>query len=256
MGNKKTEKIETDGPPPKLAFKPVFVIISSLVLLIILLYYGRTYYFRRHFAGFFDKSSEFFILWPYVYWFGMSILLRMVAPLLIIKFIFKENIRDFGYRLKGTNEKAWVYLVFAVLMVPVIIYVSSFPSFQKKYPFIKDIVVNGELKLQIFIIYELLYAAMFMSGESFWRGYIIFGLEKTFGYYAILIMVIPYSMSHFGILAFGYTGKPFAETMGSIIAGVILGYLALRHRSFWYGVLLHWFVAVTMDVTAVLKQIR
>jgi hypothetical protein len=30
----------------------------------------------------------------------------------------------------------------------------------------------------------------------------------------------------------------------------VLGYLALRHRSFWLGAATHWAVAITMDVMA------
>ena len=39
----------------------------------------------------------------------------------------------------------------------------------------------------------------------------------------------------------------------SIVAGFVLGYLALRHRSFFLGALLHWSIALTMDL-AVLWQ--
>jgi membrane protease YdiL (CAAX protease family) len=84
---------------------------------------------------------------------------------------------------------------------------------------------------------------LFASGEAFWRGYIIFGLRPAFGLYAIPIMIIPYSMSHFG--------KPFPEAMGSIVAGGVLGYLALRHGNFWLGVLAHYAVALIMDLTAI-----
>jgi membrane protease YdiL (CAAX protease family) len=45
-------------------------------------------------------------------------------------------------------------------------------------------------------------------------------------------------------------GKPLLETMGAILAGLILGTLALRTGSIWCGALIHISVAITMDVLA------
>jgi membrane protease YdiL (CAAX protease family) len=44
-----------------------------------------------------------------------------------------------------------------------------------------------------------------------------------------------------------HLGKAELEALGSIAAGIALGVLALRTRSFWYGVLIHGVVAVWMD---------
>ena len=71
----------------------------------------------------------------------------------------------------------------------------------------------------------------------------LFGLERKFGNYTLLIQTIPFAVMH-------YT-KPLPEAIGSIIAGVLLGILALETRSFLYGAAIHWLVAMTMDVVAV-----
>ena len=55
-------------------------------------------------------------------------------------------------------------------------------------------------------------------------------------------MVIPYCMIHFH--------KPLPEVFGAIVAGIVLGWLALETRSLWGGVLLHVAVALSMDVAA------
>jgi membrane protease YdiL (CAAX protease family) len=49
-------------------------------------------------------------------------------------------------------------------------------------------------------------------------------------------------------------GKPVAETFGAIIAGLALGYLAMKSRSWVYGACLHWGVGITMDLLAVLQK--
>jgi membrane protease YdiL (CAAX protease family) len=45
-----------------------------------------------------------------------------------------------------------------------------------------------------------------------------------------------------------HLGKAEPEALGSVLAGVALGLLAWRTRSFWYGAGLHAIVAIAMDV--------
>jgi len=56
---------------------------------------------------------------------------------------------------------------------------------------------------------------------------------------------VPYCMIHYG--------KPFAETMGAIVAGIVLGTLAMKTRSIWSGFLIHVSVAISMDVAALMQ---
>ncbi|MBV72015.1 MAG: hypothetical protein CMH52_11855 [Myxococcales bacterium] len=50
--------------------------------------------------------------------------------------------------------------------------------------------------------------------------------------------------------------KTGSESLGAIIAGIILGSLAMKYRSIWGGVLLHWLVAISMDVLSLMHQGR
>ena len=50
-------------------------------------------------------------------------------------------------------------------------------------------------------------------------------------------------------------GKPMPETFAAIVAGCLLGWMALRTRSFLWGVVLHWSVAITMDVTVLSRKL-
>jgi len=59
-------------------------------------------------------------------------------------------------------------------------------------------------------------------------------------------MNIPYVMIHFG--------KPAAETIGSIIAGIALGTLSLRTRSIFGGVIVHITIAYGMDIMALIQK--
>ena len=87
-----------------------------------------------------------------------------------------------------------------------------------------------------------MYALSFVALEFFFRGFLLFTLERALGAYAIFVMIVPYCMIHFH--------KPVAEVAGAIFAGIVLGTLAMRTRSIWCGVLIHVSVAWTMDLLA------
>ena len=69
---------------------------------------------------------------------------------------------------------------------------------------------------------------------------------RSFGSGAIWSMVVPYCMIHYG--------KPYLEASSAIIAGVVLGSLAMRTRSIYAGFLVHATVAVLMDVLALERR--
>jgi membrane protease YdiL (CAAX protease family) len=131
-------------------------------------------------------------------------------------------------------------------VLPFVYFASTTAPFQAYYPQFKGVISHSQVHWEHVLCFELVYALLFISGESFWRGYMIFGLEERLGYHGILFMVVPYVMSHYE--------KPFFESMGAIVTGLVLGYLALKHRNFWLGVVVHWSVAILMDMLA-LKQL-
>ncbi len=226
-------------------FRAVFVILSSLILFTIFWYQGRKPFFVEHLVGVFP-DTELTPLYPFFYFCFMSVILRMFVPMLLIKWVLKRNLSDMGYSFRGSGEKAWVYGVLFVAMLPLVVYASTTPGFQSYYPQFGEVIIQDQVYWEHFLAFELVYGLLFVSGESFWRGYMVFGLEEKFGYFAIPIMVVPYVMSHYE--------KPFMETMGAIVAGSVLGYLALKHRNFWLGVLVHWGVAMFMDVMAMYQR--
>jgi uncharacterized protein len=92
----------------------------------------------------------------------------------------------------------------------------------------------------------MLYLLQFIAIEFFFRGFMLHGNKNRFGFYSILVMTIPYCMIHFG--------KPLPETIGAIIAGLILGMLSLKSNSIWLGIAIHFSVAITMDFCAIWQK--
>lgn len=131
----------------------------------------------------------------------------------------------------GDNMKRYYPLL--IIMLPVVWIACGAESFNTFYPLYKP------ETLRAFFIYEAIYLTQFFAVEFFYRGFCLFRFERLAPGLAIFIMVIPYALLHIH--------KPFPEAMGSIVAGVVLGALALKSRSIWPGVLTHCTVAFSAD---------
>ena len=168
---------------------------------------------------------------------GLSFL---IGPLLSLPFL-RIPLSEMGFSL-GEPRK-WlrdVALLYAV-MLPLLILVSRQPAFREAYPYFRLARLGwGHLLL------AQLFQLVFMFGWEFiGRGYLLFGFYRRIGYPALLVQTIPFVLMH--------VGKPELEAYGSVVAGLALGVLALRARSFYPCVILHFAVAASLDVLAVIR---
>lgn len=224
------------------------VILFSLILVVAFYYWGRPGFVDRPLASWLTQSmglgaqSEYLGLMPYAWWAGMSVILRMLLPALFIWWVLRSRLRDHGWRIRSENPHFALYGLFMLGMLPIVYGVSLTDSFQHTYPFYK----GAHLGLDHFLLFQLCYGLQFFALEAFFRGFMTFALYRHFGYWCLLIMVIPYCMIHLG--------KPPAEAFAAIAAGVALGYLALKSGTWVYGAILHWCVAITMDLMAIWQK--
>jgi hypothetical protein len=189
-----------------------------------------------------DGYRPYFLLLPYQYWGVSSLLLRVLLPLGIITLVLRQSPRDWGFSLQGQWAHVQPYLLFLAFMIPVLYLASALPAFQAKYPLYSMAVQGG----WHFWGWQLFYGLQFLGVEAFFRGFMLFGLYPKLGRYAIPVMVIPYTMIHFG--------KPVLEAFAAIVAGFALGHLALKSKSFVWGWMLHWTVAITMDLLVIGRE--
>ncbi len=220
-----------------LAGGPVFVILSATVLLILFHENGNTSFFRIHLKNFFGRSA-FDSLYPAFYWYGMSLLMLGVIPLLCGRYVLKVPLKNWiglGDVRFGIKAVLLLYLAFLPILIPT----SLSTEFQMRYP----LFFEARESSMHFALHEIAYAIYFIGWEFIFRGYLLFGLKPAIGFYAVFVQTIPFAILHFG--------KPEVETLAAVLAGVVLGYLALRSRSFWYGWMLHVLIAVTNDTIAV-----
>lgn len=177
---------------------------------------------------------------PFAWWSLGLVLLWIVLPSLAARRLgFRSG--ELGWRIADLGSKLWLYALLYLPVALAVLWAARRPDFLATYPMLRpDQALSWSWTL--LLVYWLLYALQFVSVEFFFRGYLLFGLERHFGRAAIAVMVVPYAMIHYH--------KPLPEVLAAIVAGLVLGWLALETRSLWGGVLLHVAVALTMDIAA------
>ncbi len=162
-----------------------------------------------------------------------------VIPALAVRFVAKSTLKEHGFSFQGFWSHLKTYLGLYLLMTPLIYLASRHPEFRNIYPFVpeaKDSVTN-------FLLWEAAYVLQFFCLEFFFRGYLIFTLRRHMSDgLAIAVMVVPYCMIHYH--------KPVFEAFGAIVAGLVLGWLSLRYKSWMGGAVLHSLVAISLDTLA------
>jgi len=184
------------------------------------------------------NSSPYWELRSFAWWSGWRVFGYVGIPMIVLACLPGQRIRDYHVSLRGFFDHLWIYAALFALVLPAVVYASTTTAFRETYPFYR--IANRSYT--DLALWELLYAAQFLSLEFFFRGFILHGLRRALGANAIFVMLVPYCMIHYG--------KPLPETLGAIGAGLILGTLAMRTRSIWGGVLIHVGVATAMDVLA------
>jgi len=173
-------------------------------------------------------------------WWSLNVLVAFVVlPVLLIKFVLREDLGNYGLRRGDVVKHAAIGFSLFLLNLPFVIMAARTASFQHMYPLFTEARLSVALLLQWWVVY----LPMFFAVEFFFRGYLLFSLERQLGPAAIFVCTVPYCMVHFH--------KPMAEAFAAIVAGIVLGYVALRTRCIWSGVLVHLMVAITMDLLAI-----
>ena len=179
-----------------------------------------------------------------IFWASQSFFFYLIIPTLIIKILFKQHWADYGFKLKGGLKNWPLYLALFVFILPLIYFFSTTPNFQSHYPFYR--LYPHEPWYPNLLIWESFYFIQFVGLEFFFRGFMVHGLKEKMGIHSVLVMTIPYCMIHFQ--------KPLPECLGSIIAGLILGTLSYRNNSVILGIVIHYAVALSMDLCALWQR--
>lgn len=145
----------------------------------------------------------------------------LLIPLAAGGLLFRDKPSDYGVRI-GHWKLGVIAIVIGLAIMTLVLYgASKLPEFHSYYH-----------RYHIDWPELLLRNALYMfAWEFLFRGYILFGLERSIGKNAIFVQTIPFTLLHFG--------RPFLETLACIPGGFIFGYVAYRTRSFLPCFIIH-----------------
>jgi membrane protease YdiL (CAAX protease family) len=204
---------------------------------------------------------------PEAYWL-VNTALCLWVPLVVILLGLRAEPSQFGMTrgdrrlgLKWTGI-AWGVMV---LLLAVAVSIPSFHAqFQQQYlygrlsrplegvgqPFVRDFIhpALGHVNLKALLYYELAMGFYMFCWEFFFRGFLLFGLQKSRlgAWGAVIVQALLFALLHWSYVPFA--SKPPVEVLSALPGGLILGVLALRTRSFVYGFLAHWAISLTLDL--------
>lgn len=193
------------------------------------------------YAGAFIAGSTSSNLPGLAWWVCIVTLFYFVLPAAVIRFSWRERLSDYGLNFRIERDFAKLLAAAVALMLPLVYMMSLTEGFAAKYPFL-HIYSNEPYLGRTLLVWELIYFVQFFGLEFFFRGFLVHSLKPSLGLYSIFAMTVPYCMIHFG--------KPPAETMAAIVAGVFLGWLSYNNGNIWLGLVLHCAVAFSMDIFA------
>ena len=234
----------------QLDYRPIVALTLAAVVLTLQQYYGRPSFYREALHDLLARHVDV-QLYDELYlrlWWVLARIVGYLSPLAIWPLVFRgprrmpgDGILDFGLRGRGFLAHAWIYALCVTLMVPLLLLVSRQPDFGEYYPIYK---LAGRSWLDFFV-WEAGYLSQFLALEIFFRGFLLRALRGS-GAGAIWVMAVPYCMIHYG--------KPMLESLGAIVAGIVLGYMSLKNRSIWMGASIHMSVALSMDMLSLWRQ--
>jgi membrane protease YdiL (CAAX protease family) len=152
----------------------------------------------------------------------------LLIPLAAGWLLFRDKPWDYGIRI-GRWKLSIILIPVCLAAMALILYgTSKMPEFRSYY-------YRYAMNWSDLLLDTALY--MF-AWEFLFRGYMLFGLEKSIGKGAIFVQTIPFVLLHLG--------KPFLETLACIPGGFIFGYIAYRTRSFLPCFIIHFGIYVMM----------
>ncbi len=165
----------------------------------------------------------------------MAVIWLLLVPSAAMWLFMGMSPRALGLRVRGIAREVALVLGLYVLFVPVIWHFSQSPAFASVYPRVRSVRGHADL----FFVYQAIYLTKWVAWEFYFRGFMLFGLRPRLGNHAVLVSTLAFALMHIP--------KPTAELAAAIPAGYLLCWLALRSKSIFPGVLLHWMVAATME---------
>ncbi|MFH0991650.1 MAG: type II CAAX endopeptidase family protein [bacterium] len=215
--------------------KPTLILLLTPILLTTYKYYGTKPFYMEQLSSsitLFQNPEQTAAL----YTFFSSFFLLGVIPLLIIKYGFKEPLSAYGIQLGDWRYGLKALLVLGPIMVLATYPSSKMPDFLAEYPLNK----TAGSSPAMFLSHAFAYLFFYIGWETYFRGFMQFGLREKLGDWNALLIQTAFSC----IL---HIGKPSGEIYSSILGALVWGVVAFRTRSLLVLIITHWLLGISLD---------
>ncbi len=174
-----------------------------------------------------------------------AFVLMGILPSLIVAFVFKEKLSDYGLTVGLLRRTVANFFLFLPVMLVLGWSSGNTREFYGVYPYNPLAGVSWGLLVVHSLTYLFLY---YLSWEFMFRGFIQLGLTQTVGVVpAVLTQVLASTMLHYG--------HPASETFGCVAGGFLWGFLVYRTKSIFSGWGQHAALGIALDWSLILKAL-
>jgi hypothetical protein len=156
--------------------------------------------------------------------------LFLVVPAGIVSFGFRDGLGRYGLRLGDWRWGLALLLAGLAVMTPIILALSGVEAFRSFYGAaprpVSLVLANGLVEL--------------IPAEFLLRGFLMFTLWRRIGALAIVVVQVPFVLTHFG--------KPDIELWSTFLGGTVFAWLDWRTGSILWSALGHVYVLTLMLV--------
>jgi membrane protease YdiL (CAAX protease family) len=160
---------------------------------------------------------------------------HLTFPVLILLLLRMNPLRN-GLGIGNWRKGIWLSFLISIAVLLSCFFIAKEPALNSYYSSpnwgagdAKSVMLGEWGRLKGLIGWEFLF-----------RGLLLFPLYEAFGPVANLIQATVCAVAH--------VHKPLVELYGSFPFALVLGYLATKSGSVWYGVYVHWLLGFSLQV--------
>lgn len=184
----------------------------------------------------FDQLYGLKILMTIGFFFLITLSCFLFVPILMSKFIYHEKLSYLGIKNPKNHLQAFLLSIMAlIIFVPVMIFIGKQNSLQSYYA------MGHNGFNHVFLLQILIAPLYYFCEEFFFRGFLLINLWRRVGWHSFWITDLIFIWSHIS--------KPLLEIALSMPAGLMLAFLAVRTRSIYPCILVHYILGVTCILT-------
>lgn len=165
--------------------------------------------------------------------FGAMVWMLMVS-LIVIWFVFKEKIEDYGWILPKNKSKAVLLTFLSIaILTPIMVFFGTQDSFREFYT-LQSVSIGNFLLTSVVLSF-----VYYIAEEFLFRGFLFWGLFHKVGYHSFWITSSVFALFHIT--------KPLLEIPFAFFASLLFCYLSFKTKSFVPAFVVHFTIALILN---------